>query len=138
MLKMFMRLIQLKFRKRRRYKARRGLFVTFNNALSINQIGDINMGGLSYYYEDHGFTMGRRAHALRLVTADDHAGVDQIPFTIVSDGETGSLLFDNKRIKRQGIRFGSLTMVQKRRLKAIIQHFALEPSDPANNASLPF
>ena len=51
------RLIQLKFRKRRRHKARTGLFVTFDNTLSRNQIGDINMRGLSYYYEDHGFSM---------------------------------------------------------------------------------
>ena len=127
---LFMRLIQFKFRKRRRHKARRGLFVTFDNTLAINQIGDINMGGLSYYYEDHGFTMGKRAHALRIVTSDDPTGINHIPFRIVSDRENGSLLFKNRRINRQGIRFNGLTSVQKRKLRDIIQHYTHEATDP--------
>jgi len=134
---LFMRLIQFKFRKRRRHKARRGLFVTFDNTLAINQIGDINMGGLSYYYEDHGFTMGKRAHALRIVTADDPTGINHIPFRIVSDRENGSLLFKNRRINRQGIRFIGLTSVQKRKLRNIIQHYTHEPTNPESEASPP-
>ena len=137
MREMLMRLIQFKFRKRRRHKARTGLFVTFDNTLSINQIGDINMGGLSYYYEDHGFTMGMRFHALRIVTADDPTGINHIPFTIVSDRETGSLLFNNRRINRQGIRFSGLTLVQKHKLRDIIQNYTHGPTDPESNASEP-
>ncbi len=137
MREMLMRLIQFKFRKRRRHKARTGLFVTFDNTLSRNQIGDIHMGGLSYYYEDHGFTMGMRAQALRIVTADDPTGINHIPFTIVSDRETGSLLFKNRRINRQGIQFGGLTLVQKRKLREIIQHYTYQPTDLERNASLP-
>ncbi|WP_319405547.1 hypothetical protein [uncultured Desulfosarcina sp.] len=134
---MFLRLIQFKFRKRRRHKAQAGLFVTFDNTFSINQIGDINMGGLSYYYEDPGFTMGMRAHSLRIVTADDPTGINHIPFRIVSDRETGSLLFKNRRINRQGIQFSGLTLVQKRKLRDIIQNYTHKPTDSKNNASLP-
>jgi hypothetical protein len=133
----FIRLIQFKFRKRRRHKARTGLFVTFDNTLSLNQIGDINMGGLSYYYENHGFTMGMRSHALRIITTDDPTGINHIPFKIVSDSETGSLLFKNRQINRQGIRFSGLTLVQKRKLRDIIQHYTHEPPDPESKASLP-
>ena len=137
MREMLMRLIQFKFRKRRRHKARTGLFVTFDNTLSRNQIGDIHLGGLSYYYEDHGFTMGMRAHALRIVTADDPTGINHIPFKIVSDRETGSLLFKNRRINRQGIQFSGLTLVQKRKLRDIIQHYTHEPTDPESEAPPP-
>ena len=137
MREMLMRLIQFKFRKRRRHKARTGLFVTFDNTLSRNQIGDIHLGGLSYYYEDNGFTMGMRAHALRIVTADDPTGINHIPFKIVSDRETGSLLFKNRRINRQGIQFSGLTLVQKRKLRDIIQHYTYEPTDLESEASLP-
>ena len=132
---MIMRLIQFKFRKRRRHKARMGLFVTFDNTLSKNQIGDINMAGLSYYYEDHGFTMGMRAQSLRIVTADDPTGINHIPFWIVSDRETGSLLFENRRINRQGIRFRGLTLVQKRKLKEIIEQYTHAPTEPESEAS---
>lgn len=132
-----MRLIQFKFRKRRRHKARTGLYVTFDNTLSRNQIGDINMRGLSYYYEDHGFTMGMRANALRIVTTDDPTGINHIPFTIVSDRETGSLPFKNRRINRQGIQFNGLSLVQKRKLRDIIQHYTHEPADSGKNASRP-
>jgi len=132
-----MRLIQFKFRKRRRHKARTGLFVTFDNSLAHNQIGDINMGGLSYYYEDHGFTMGTRSIALRITTTDDPTGINHIQFKIVSDSETGSLLFKNRRINRQSIRFSGLTLVQKRKLRDIIQHYTHEPTDPESKAPLP-
>ncbi len=132
-----MRLIQFKFRKRRRHKARTGLFVTFDNSSSLNQIGDINMGGLSYYYEDHGFTMGMRSNALRITTTDDPTGINHIPFKIVSDSETGSLPFKNRRINRQGIRFSGLTLVQKRKLRDIIQHYTHESTDPEGKASSP-
>ena len=135
MREMFIRLIQFKFRKRRRHKARTGLFVSFDNTLSRNQIGDINMGGLSYYYEDHGFTMGMRAHALRIVTADDPTGINHIPFKIVSDKETGSLLFNNRRINRQGVQFSGLSLVQKRKLRDIIQHYTHEPTDPESDTA---
>ena len=132
-----MRLIQFKFRKRRRHRARTGLYVTFDNTLSKNQIGDINMRGLSYYYEDHGFTMGMRANVLRIATTDDPTGINHIPFTIVSDRETGSLLFKNRRINRQGIQFNGLSLVQKRKLRDIIQHYTHEPTDSGSKASRP-
>ncbi|MBR9985194.1 MAG: hypothetical protein KFF68_04730 [Desulfosarcina sp.] len=137
MREMLLRLIQFKFRKRRRRKARKGLFVIFDNTLSRNQVGDIHMGGLSYYYEDHGFTMGMRAHALRIVTTDDPTGINHIPFTIVSDRETGSLPFKNRRINRQGIQFNGLTLIQKRKLRDIIQHYTHESTDPESEGSLP-
>jgi hypothetical protein len=137
MIGLLMRLVLFKFRKRRRHKARTGLFVTFDNTLSLNQIVDINMGGLSYYYENHGFTMGKRSHALRIITTDDPTGINHIPFKIVSDSETGALLFKNRRINRQGIRFSGLTLVQKRKLRDIIQHYTHEPLDPGSKASLP-
>lgn len=136
MREMLLRLIQLKFRKRRRHKARRGLFVTFDNTLCRNQIGDIHMGGLSYYYEDNGFTMGMRAHTLQIVTANDPTGINHIAFKIVSDRETGSLLFKNRRINRQGIQFSGLTLVQKHKLRDIIRHYTHEPTDPESEAPL--
>jgi hypothetical protein len=134
---MFLRLIQFKFRKRRRHRARMGLFVSFDNTLSLNQIGDINMGGLSYYYEDHGFTMGKRAQSLRILTADDPTGVNHILFRIVSDRENGLLLFENRRIHRQGIRFRGLTWVQKRKLRDIIRHYTHAAADPESKAFPP-
>jgi hypothetical protein len=108
--------------------------VTFENSLSRNQIGDISMGGLSYYYEDHGFKLGTRSHALR-VSATDHTPLEKVPFTIVSDHEAGSLVFKNKRIKRQGIRFGRMTMNQKSTLKKLIYRCRYKPSKTIVNAS---
>ncbi|MEJ2640947.1 MAG: hypothetical protein P8010_15365, partial [Desulfosarcinaceae bacterium] len=91
----------------------------YGHSISKRQINDISMGGLSFYYEDRGRTIDR---GFRELSLGDHKRVclRDIAFKTVSDVEAGEILFRNKRIKRQSVRFERLTRRQKRQLKAFI------------------
>lgn len=117
------RLLTLQVRKRRRYKAKDGIFVVYEQSLSKNQIDTISMGGLSFYYIDNGMRIDRGSYQLALFSKD-RLHLSKIPFKTVSDVETGEILFRNKKIKRQSVHFKELTGPQRNQLKQIIAQYA--------------
>ncbi len=120
--KMFRRLLSLRIRKRRRYRAKNGLYVVPPSSLGKNQIDDISLGGLSFYYVDTGARPLKRGYAVK-VMADSQLASVQIPCRTVSDSETGELVSQNQKIKRRSVRFEKLTMQQKKALKSLIKEF---------------
>jgi hypothetical protein len=117
------RLLKLQIRKQKRRSAREGVYVVYGHSISKRQINDISMGGLSFYYEDRGRTIDRGFRELSLI---DHKRIclKDIAFSTVSDVEAGEVLFRNKRIKRQSVRFERLTRRQKRKLKIFISNYS--------------
>ena len=118
------RLVALKFRKRRRYRAKKGLIAVNENHSTGNQIGDIGMGGLSYYYIDNGSRSKRDEYALTLIANNKNRMV-QLSCKTVCDLEAGQIVSQNHRIKRRCVRFQQLTHRQKDKLKAIIKDYTL-------------
>lgn len=119
---MLLRLITLRVRKNRRYKARDGVYVVYDQSMSKNQVDNISMGGLSFYYVDNGIKIDKGSYELSLINRN-RICLGKIPFKTVSDTETGEILFRNKKVKRQGVRFDNLSGSQKNQLKAIIANF---------------
>jgi hypothetical protein len=113
------RLLKLQIRKQKRRSAKEGVYVVYGHSISKRQINDISMGGLSFYYEDRGRVIERGSRQLALVNRRQVCLKD-IAFKTVSDVEAGEVLFRNKRIKRQSVRFERLTRLQKRQLRAFI------------------
>jgi hypothetical protein len=116
------RLLTLKVRKRRRYKAKDGIFVVYEQSLSKNQIDTISMGGLSFYYIDNGIRIDKGSYELALFSKD-RMHIGKVPFRTVSDVETGEILFRNKKIKRQSVHFKDLSAPQRNQLKQVIQQY---------------
>jgi hypothetical protein len=116
------RLITLRVRKSRRYKARDGVFVVYDQSMSKNQVDNISMGGLSFYYVDNGIKIDKGSYELSLINRN-RVCLGKVPFKTVSDTETGEILFRNKKVKRQSVRFDNLSGSQKNQLKAIIANF---------------
>jgi hypothetical protein len=116
------RLFTLRVRKQKRYKARDGVFVVYDQSMSKNQVDNISMGGLSFYYVDNGLKIDKGSYELSLVNRN-RICLNKIPFKTVSDTETGEIMFRNKRVKRQSVRFDNLSSPQKSQLKAIIANF---------------
>ncbi len=125
------RFLRLQVRKHKRYRARNGVFVIFENVFSKNQVGDISMGGLSFYYEYRGRISGKGAGMIR-VFANDQLYLKQVPFEMVSDGEAGAFVFKNKTVMRQSIRFVHMTHGQKDILKSIIHGFTDKGKIPSS------
>jgi hypothetical protein len=117
------RLLKLQIRKQKRRNAKEGVYVVYGQSISKRQINDISMGGLSFYYEDRGRTIDRGFRELSLVN-HQKVCLQDIAFKTVSDVEAGEVLFRNKRIKRQSVRFERLTRGQKKQLKAFIHNFS--------------
>ena len=117
------RMLTFKIRKKRRRKARDGLYVVAGNSLTPNQVYDITMGGLSFYYVDQGAKPKRTSSELALLKYNDLL-VGKIPYIRVSDVESAEIMFHgNKKIKRQSVRFGRLSFSQKSRLREAIRDF---------------
>jgi hypothetical protein len=116
------RLITLRVRKQKRYKARDGIFVVYDQSMSKNQVDNISMGGLSFYYVDNGMKIDKGSYELSLINRN-RICLGKVPFKTVSDTETGEILFRNKRVKRQSVRFDNLSQPQKTQLKSIIANF---------------
>jgi hypothetical protein len=119
---LLLRLITLRVRKNRRYKARDGVYVVYDQSMSKNQVDNISMGGLSFYYVDNGIKIDKGSYELSLINRN-RICLGKIPFKTVSDTETGEILFRNKKVKRQGVRFDNLSGSQRNQLKAIIANF---------------
>ena len=116
------RMLTFNIRKKRRLKAMNGLFVALRNSLTQNQVGDINMRGLSFYYVDQGIKPGKGSYELTFL-ANNNLLMGKVPYKTVSDIETAELMFENKKIRRQSVRFGRLSFRQKSKLKYIIKNF---------------
>lgn len=116
------RLLTLRVRRKKRYKAKDGMCVSYDQSMSKNQIENLSMGGLSFFYVDNGRQIDKGSYELSLVNRD-RIFLGRVPFTKVSDTEVGEILFRNKRIKRQSVRFENLTAGQQRQLTAIIDQF---------------
>ena len=116
------RMLTFNIRKKRRLKAMNGLFVALRNSLTQNQVGDINMRGLSFYYVDQGIKPGKGSYELTFL-ANNNLLMGKVPYKTVSDIETAELMFQNKKIRRQSVRFGRLSFSQKYKLRYIIKNF---------------
>jgi hypothetical protein len=116
------RLITLRVRKSKRYRARDGVYVVYDQSMSKNQVDSISMGGLSFYYVDNGMKIEKGSYELSLINRN-RVCLGKVPFKTVSDTETGEILFRNKKVKRQSVRFDNLSGSQKNQLKAIIANF---------------
>lgn len=117
--RIFKRLLSLKFRTGRRYKVKPGVYVVYNHGLNKNQVNDVSMGGISFYYVDHGYSIDRGADQLKLVS-DGHTLLGKIPFKRVADEETGQLLLEKKGVRCQRVKFTRLTHLQRKQLRAFI------------------
>ena len=119
------RILLLGLRKKKRYKAKSDVFIKLQNAVHKIQIDEISLGGLSFFYTENGYPVGRSSRHLCL-----RAGccdlVDMIPFKIISDTNAGESIHQKCRIKRMSIKFDGLSFQQKRLLKNIIQHHTIE------------
>lgn len=118
------RLFSFKVRKQRRYKVMEGVFVSYEQSLFKNQIDNISLGGLSFYYVDDGIRIDKGSCELSVFTKSN-ISVGKVPFKAVSDEETGDLIFNRKKIKRQGVCFENLSPPQKNQLKKIIRIYAV-------------
>lgn len=116
------RILSFKFRRKRRFRARDGLFVLFGNSTTPNQVFDINMRGLSFYYVDQGIKPREGLNKLTLIT-HNHILMGKVPCKEVSDVESAEIRFHTKKIKRQSVQFGRLSFGQKSKLKEIIKKF---------------
>jgi hypothetical protein len=115
------RLLLLKMRRDRRYKAKDGLCVAYEQSMSMNQVDTISMGGLSFYYVDRGRKIETGSYQLSIINRN-RVYLRNVPFETISDQASGEIPLKQKRVKRQSVRFQNLTRRQKKRLKAIISH----------------
>lgn len=118
----FRRMLTFNIRKKRRLKAMDGIFVVLGNSLTKNQVGDISMHGLSFYYIDQGIKRRKEPCELKILINKD-LWMGEVPCKTVSDVETAEIMFQTKKIKRQSVRFGRLSFRQKAKLKYIIKNF---------------
>ena len=118
------RILLLGLRKKKRYKVKSDVYVRLQNAVQKNQIDEISLGGLSFYYDDNGYPVGRSSRKLSLLAGCCDL-VDRIPFKIVSDTNAGESMHLKCRIKRMSLKFNGLSFQQKRLLKKIIRHHSI-------------
>lgn len=119
------RILLLGLRKKKRYKVKSDVFVKLQNAVQKSQIDEISLGGLSFYYTDNGYPVGRSSRHLSLLAGCCDM-VERIPFKIVSDTNVGESINLKSRIKRMSIKFDGLNFQQKRLLKDIIRDHTIE------------
>jgi len=112
-------------RKSKRYKAKDNMFVTLERSFQKNQIDDISMSGLSFYYVENGYAIGKRSRYLKLQAGERHI-VNRIRFTVASDTNVGESMFQKSKIRRLSLHFEGLTFRQKRQIKNLIRRNAIE------------
>ena len=86
------------------------------------------MRGLSFYYVDQGIKPGKGSYELKILT-NNNILMGKAPYKTVSDIETAELMFENKKIRRQSVRFGRLSFSQKYKLRYIIKNFVQDSPD---------
>jgi len=85
-----------------------------------NQVCDIGMGGLSFYYVDRGAKANRDHQTLTVSTAGQPAVV-HVPCRTVSDSDAGELLLLNQRVRRRSVKFERLSARHKAQIKDLIK-----------------
>jgi hypothetical protein len=120
MIERISRFLALRFRKRRRYRAKNGLYAVSETHIIGNQIGDIGMGGLSFYYIDNGSRPRKDEYGLTLISENKQQKV-HLSCKTVCDLEAGQMVSQNRRIKRRCVSFQRLNRQQKQKLKNIIR-----------------
>jgi c-di-GMP-binding flagellar brake protein YcgR len=116
---LFKRLICMKIRKRKRYRPVSGLYAVIENSSVRNQVDDISLGGLSFYFVDNGSRPQKSFYTITL-HGQNSAEYVKIPCKTISEAETGELIFQNKKIKRRSVKFERLNRQQKEQLKRLI------------------
>ena len=119
------RIISLGLRKSRRYKVKEDVYVKLQYAVQKSQIDEISLGGLSFYYIESGFSVGKTSRHLNLLAGSCDL-VKTVPFKVISDTDVGESTLPNFRIKRMSLKFDGLTFQQRRHLKKIIRHHTNE------------
>jgi c-di-GMP-binding flagellar brake protein YcgR len=113
------RFIGLKIRKRRRYRPVHVLYAIVENSGVKNQVDDISLGGLSFYFIDNGFRPKKNSYTIKLYGRNSPEYVE-VACKTISESETGELVFQNKKIKRRSVKFERLNSQQKEKLKRLI------------------
>ena len=126
--KIIKRCLTLSLRKRRRFRVKDGIYAVQGRYLSSgkNQVNDISMGGLSFYYIESGHRIGHDQQTVTLLTDRPNSAI-QVPCRIVCDNSTGELIFSNQSVKRRCVKFGRLSAEQKKQIKELIRGYSLEP-----------
>lgn len=123
--RIFKRILSIGLRKSKRYKAKSDVYVKLENSFQKNQIDDISLSGLSFYYNQNGHAIGKGSRYLKLQAGDCHT-VEPIRFKVTSDTNVGESMLPNNKIRRLSLHFESLTFRQRRQLKNLIKHHSLE------------
>ena len=101
------------------------MFVTLERSFQKNQIDDISMSGLSFYYVENGYAIGKGSRYLKLQAGERHI-VNRIRFTVASDTNVGESMLQKSKIRRLSLHFEGLTFRQKRQIKNLIRRNAIE------------
>ena len=125
MKRFFKRVLSIGLRKSRRYKVKTDVYVKLENSFQKNQIDDISLSGLSFYYNENGHAIGKRSRYLKLQAGDCHT-VEPIQFEVASDTNVGESILPKHKIRRLSLQFKGLTFRQRRQLKNLIKHHSLE------------
>lgn len=112
-------------RKCRRYTVKEGAY-TINTA-KTGLIVDISMDGLSFRYIDRKYWPTPLTPELDIILGDHDFFLSRIPYEIVTDQITTSDIPDSTFIvKRCGIKFGDLSILQQIKLKSFIEYNTIE------------
>ncbi len=125
-------------RKYKRYKAKEGAFAAINPNNChhrIGQITDISMGGLAFnYIQDNDYDTGEKQkyideqkseNSLLLLSSFGYY-VEDIPFKTVEDIEVNEhISFSSIKLRKQRIKFNSLTSKQTFDLNSYLKHNAI-------------
>jgi hypothetical protein len=121
----FKRILSMGLRKSKRYKTKDGVYVKLEKSFKKNQIDDISLSGLSFYYVENGYAVGKGSRYLTLQSGADPI-VEPIRFKLASDTNVGESVLPNNKIRRMSLHFEGLTFRQKRQLKNLIKRHTVE------------
>ena len=111
-------------RKNKRYKAKDDVWVRLERSFQKNQIDDISLKGLSFYYVDNGHGIGKGSRYLKLQIGE-RSMVEPIRFEVASDTNIGETMLPKNKIRRLSLHFQRLSFRQKRQLKHLIKHHSI-------------
>jgi len=123
---LFKRIMSLGLRKKKRYKVTKEVYAKLEHAYRKNQIDEISLGGLSFYYVENGYPIGKASRYLKL-QAGRFELIETVRFKVASDTYVGESTLPKHRIKRLSLQFDGLSFQQRRRLKKIIHHHTIGP-----------
>ena len=125
MKRIFKRILSIGLRKSKRHKVKGDVYVKLEKSFRKNQIDDISLSGLSFYYIENGPAVGKGSRYLKLQAGECHT-VEPIQFKVASDTNVGESMLPNNKIRRLSLHFEGLTFRQKRQLKNLIKHHSME------------